>query len=166
MSLSGVSAFIMPSPSGCLGAMDGHACTSPRAWSHTLTTVWETAFGFAWGTLFGVVIGIGIGRVRWLETTLNPFIVATQVVPKVAFVPLFVVWFGFGPTSKVIVAAVLAFFPIMSNAALGTKSVDAGHRDVMNSPEGNGLAKVSQARIAERNALHSERHGGRHRARS
>ena len=47
--------------------------------------------------------------------------------------PLFIVWFGFGATSKVIVAAVLAFFPILTNTVLGVKSVDAGHRDVMTS---------------------------------
>jgi NitT/TauT family transport system permease protein len=74
-----------------------------------------------------------IARIRWLELTLNPFIVATQVIPKVALVPLFVVWFGFGVTSKVIVAAVLAFFPILTNTVLGVKSIDEGHRDVMTS---------------------------------
>ena len=64
---------------------------------------------------------------------MNPFIVATQVIPKVALLPLFVVWFGFGITSKVIVAAVLAFFPILTNTVLGVKSIDTGHRDVMTS---------------------------------
>jgi NitT/TauT family transport system permease protein len=72
-----------------------------------------------------------IARARWLELTLNPFIVATQVIPKVALVPLFVLWFGFGITSKVIVAAVLSFFPILTNTALGVKSIEEGHRDVM-----------------------------------
>jgi NitT/TauT family transport system permease protein len=72
-----------------------------------------------------------IARIRWLELTLNPFIIATQVIPKVALVPLFVVWFGFGITSKVIVAGVLAFFPILTNTVLGVKSIDEGHRDVM-----------------------------------
>ena len=66
-----------------------------------------------------------------LEKMLNPFIVATQVVPKVALVPLFVVWFGFGITSKVVIAAVLAFFPILLNTLLGVKSVDRGHREVL-----------------------------------
>lgn len=51
--------------------------------------------------------------------------------PKVALVPLFIVWFGFGSTSKIIVAAVLAFFPILTNTALGVKSVHVGYREVM-----------------------------------
>ena len=95
--------------------------------------MYATLLGFAWALAVGVPLGITIGRRRWLEATLNPFIVATQVVPKVALVPLFVVWFGFGVTSKVIIAAVLAFFPILTNTVLGVKSIDAGHRDVMTS---------------------------------
>ena len=129
---SGVSAFIVPPPGSVWQAWLA-MLASPRAWGHTGTTVAETAMGFAWGSLAGIALGVIIGRVRWLELTLNPFVIATQVVPKVAFVPLFVVWFGFGPTSKVIVAAVLAFFPILSNTVLGTKSVDPGYRDVMSS---------------------------------
>jgi NitT/TauT family transport system permease protein len=132
VSLSGVSKFILPAPVSVWNAWMV-LLASPKAWAHLWTTVGETSVGFIWGTIVGVALGIVIGRLRWLEVTLTPFIIATQVVPKVAFVPLFVVWFGFGPTSKVIVAAVLAFFPILSNAVLGTKSVDAGHRDVMTS---------------------------------
>src|SRR5690606_40742053 len=54
-------------------------------------------------------------------------------IPKVALVPLFVIWFGFGMTSKVRVGAILAFFPIMLHVLLGVRSVDPGHRDVMRS---------------------------------
>ena len=113
---------------------------SPRAWGHAETTVYETLVGFLWGLFIGVGLGVLIGRIRWLEMTLNPFIVAIQVVPKVAFVPLFVVWFGFGITSKVIVSAVLAFFPILTNTVLGVKSIESGHRDVMTSLNASRLA--------------------------
>jgi NitT/TauT family transport system permease protein len=127
-----VSAFILPPPSAVWHAWL-ELLASPRDWRHAGYTAMETIIGFVWGTLIGVSLGIVIGRLRWLESTLNPFIVTTQVVPKVAFVPLFVVWFGFGPTSKIIVAAVLAFFPILTNTVLGVKSIDPGHRDVMTS---------------------------------
>lgn len=136
---TGISAFILPAPSAVWKAWLG-LLSSPRAWDDTLVTVYETLVGFAWGLVLGVGLGVLIGRIRWLETTLNPFIVGIQVVPKVAFVPLFVVWFGFGITSKVIVAAVLAFFPILSNTVLGVKSVDIGHRDVMTSLNASRLA--------------------------
>lgn len=127
---SGISAFILPTPGQAWDAYMAELRT-PGLWTHTLATLYETIAGFAWATVIGLGLGVMIGRWRWLETTLNPFIVATQVVPKVALVPLFVVWFGFGATSKVLLAATLAFFPILSNTVLGVKSVDLGHRDVM-----------------------------------
>ena len=80
-----------------------------------------------------------------LEKMLNPFIVATQVVPKVALVPLFVVWFGFGITSKVVIASVLAFFPILLNTLLGVKSVDRGHREVLASLNASRLQSMSSS---------------------
>ena len=129
---SGVSSFILPAPSAVWDSwMD--MLGSSRAWRHTWITVYVTLVGFAWALVIGVGLGVLLGRTRWLELTLNPFIVATQVIPKVALLPLFVVWFGFGNTSKIIVAAILAFFPILTNTVLGVKSVDAGHRDVMTS---------------------------------
>lgn len=128
----GVSSFILPAPSAVWDSwMD--MLGSSRAWRHTWMTVYVTLVGFAWALIIGVGLGVLLGRTRWLELTLNPFIVATQVIPKVALLPLFVVWFGFGNTSKIIVAAILAFFPILTNTVLGVKSVDAGNRDVMTS---------------------------------
>jgi NitT/TauT family transport system permease protein len=129
---TGISAFILPSP-GAVGHEFVLLLEQPRTWQHIYATVYATAAGFAWAIVVGVGLGVLIARVRWLEQTLNPFIVATQVIPKVALVPLFIVWFGFGITSKVIVAAVLAFFPILTNTVLGVKSIDEGHRDVMTS---------------------------------
>lgn len=127
-----VSSLILPPPTAVIGGlvdMIGEAST----WRHVWVTAYETILGFTFATVIGVSLGAVLGKILWLEKTLNPFIIATQVVPKVALVPLFVVWFGFGPTSKVIVSAVLAFFPILTNTLLGIKSVDLGHRDVMNS---------------------------------
>jgi len=127
---AGVSPLILPRP-GAVWQAWLELLADRRAWHHTWMTVYATLTGFAYATVLGVGLGVLIARARWLEQTLNPFIVATQVIPKVALVPLFVLWFGFGITSKVIVAAVLSFFPILTNTALGVKSIDEGHRDVM-----------------------------------
>jgi len=130
VSVSKISAFILPSPAAVWAAWKQIIVAAPT-WKHTWATVYETLAGFFWASIIGIALGVALGRVRWLEVTLNPFIVATQVIPKVALVPLMIVWFGFGMTSKMVIAAVLAFFPILSNTVLGVKSVDAGHRDVM-----------------------------------
>lgn len=128
----GISPLILPKPGAVWHAWI-EMLQSPRAWFHTYMTAYETLVGFVIGAAVGVGLGILVGRFRWLEMTLNPFLIATQVIPKVAFIPLFVLWFGFGATSKIIVAAVLAFFPIMTNTLLGIRSIDPGHRDVMTS---------------------------------
>jgi len=128
--LGKVSPFILPTPASVWHAWLG-LLASERAWIDTAMTVYATLLGFVWAVGVGVMLGVLIARIRWLEQTLNPFIVASQVLPKVALVPLFVVWFGFGVTSKVLIAATLAFFPILTNTVLGVKSIDRGHRDVM-----------------------------------
>lgn len=128
--MAGVSPLILPRPGAVWHAWI-EMLGDRRAWHHTWMTVYATLTGFAYAATIGIVLGVLIARARWLELTLNPFIVATQVIPKVALVPLFVLWFGFGITSKVIVAAVLSFFPILTNTALGVKSIEEGHRDVM-----------------------------------
>jgi NitT/TauT family transport system permease protein len=128
--LSGISAFILPTPESVWHAWIG-LLQSKRAWIDTVMTIYATLLGFLWAMAAGVGLGVLIARVRWLEQTLNPFIVASQVLPKVALVPLFIVWFGFGVTSKVLIAATLAFFPILTNTVLGVKSIDRRHGDVM-----------------------------------
>ncbi len=127
-----VSPFILPKPGDVLGAWF-ELLNTKSTLRHSWATIYETIAGFACALVAGVVMGAVLGKMPWLERTLNPFIVASQVVPKVALVPLFVVWFGFGPTTKILLAAVLAFFPIFTNTLLGVKSVDLGHRDVMTS---------------------------------
>jgi NitT/TauT family transport system permease protein len=125
-----VSRFIVPPPAAVAESFIDLLST-PSTFRHTWITLYETLAGFVIACVVGVGLGAVLGKTPWLEKALNPFIVATQVVPKVALVPLFILWFGFGPEAKIVVAAVLAFFPILTNTVLGVKSVDLGHRDVM-----------------------------------
>jgi len=120
VSVFGVSKFILPTPAD-VGEAVLRMLADPATWGHVLITLTEVALGFLAALAFGLVAGVVLGRAEWLE----------RVVPKVAFIPLFVIWFGFGVTSKIIMAATLAFFPIMLNVMLGVRSVERGHRDVM-----------------------------------
>jgi NitT/TauT family transport system permease protein len=128
----GVSEFVLPQPENVLGGMVD-VVQSRGFWTHVRATLTATLVGFAIALVLGVAMGAVLGRIRWLERALRPVIVASQVVPKVALVPLFIVWFGFGVTSKIVIAATLAFFPIMLNVMLGVRSVEPGHHDVMRS---------------------------------
>lgn len=128
-----ISQFVLPAPE-TVGAALVELSMRPEIWTvHARTTLIEAVAGFAIALVSGVVIGAVLGRILWLERAVRPMLVAFQVVPKVALIPLFVIWFGFGMTSKIIIAAILAFFPIMLNVLLGVRSVDPGHRDVMRS---------------------------------
>jgi NitT/TauT family transport system permease protein len=127
-----VSEFVLPQPEDVAAAMVD-VVQSQGFWGHVRTTLVETLVGFGIALVLGVALGAVLGRIMWLERALRPVIVASQVVPKVALIPLFIVWFGFGVTSKIVIAALLAFFPIMLNVLLGVRSVEPGHRDVMRS---------------------------------
>src|SRR5690606_13166896 len=97
----GVSEFVLPPPEAVLGALIELA-GRPEVWTvHTRTTLIEAVAGFGIALVSGVVVGAVLGRVVWLERAVRPMVVAFQVIPKVALVPLFVIWFGFGMTSKV-----------------------------------------------------------------
>ncbi len=139
----GVSKLILPPPSLVMEAW-WESLTRSSTWYHTGITAWETVLGFFFGAVAGVGLGALLGKMPRLEKMLNPFIIATQVVPKVALVPLFVVWFGFGMTSKVVIASVLAFFPILLNTVLGVKSVDRGHIEVLASLNASRWQTVTQ----------------------
>ena len=125
-----VSPFVLPQPEQVLDGM-GEVIQSKSFTTHLRVTLTETLLGFGIALVLGVAMGAILGRVLWLERAVRPLVVAAQVVPKVALVPLFIVWFGFGITSKVVIVAILAFFPIMLNTLLGVRSVEPGHRDVM-----------------------------------
>jgi NitT/TauT family transport system permease protein len=126
----GISRFVLPQPEQVVGGMVD--VIGQRDFSgHLWVTLTETMIGFGIALVTGVAMGAVLGRILWLERALRPLVVAAQVVPKVALVPLFIVWFGFGMTSKIVIVAILAFFPIMLNTLLGTRSVEPGHRDVM-----------------------------------
>lgn len=120
-----VSALVLPPPEDVLFAFVRLFVTG-EIWYHLLVTVAEFTGGFAIACIVGVTLGMMLGRNDVLDTIFKPFVIALQVTPKVALIPLFILWFGFGLESKIIVSAVLAFFPVFANTYLGARSVDRG----------------------------------------
>lgn len=97
-------------------------------WEATWLTLQETLWGFGIGAVLGLVIGALTGTFKLFRTALWPFVVAFQNTPRVALAPVFLTWFGFGMTSKVVMAAVICFFPVVINTVAGLASVDDNAR--------------------------------------
>lgn len=136
--VSDISEFVIPTPEATWASLVELVLDSETWTVHVWITVFETIVGFAIAVVTGVGLGALLGKFYWLERALRPIIVALQVIPKVALIPIFVIMFGFGVTSKVVIAAILAFFPIMLNVMLGVRSVDPGQREVMRSLDASG----------------------------
>ena len=89
---------------------------------HSFITTYETVAGFLLSALIGIPIAAAVATWRWVERMLYPLLVASQTVPKVAIAPLFIVWLGFGFLPKIIIAFLVAFFPVVISTVVGLKS--------------------------------------------
>ncbi|HRD98336.1 MAG TPA: ABC transporter permease [Rubrivivax sp.] len=116
-----VPAFILPPPSAIatqLLTMAG----SPLFWTDLAVTLHEVLAGYVLAIVLAVVLGVAIAQLPILELSLMPYIVAFQTIPSVALAPLFLQWFGYGTASKVVMAALIAFFPILVNVIAGLQA--------------------------------------------
>jgi len=87
-------------------------------------TLSEALYGWVIGVLTGVVLGIALGRVRFLADVFGPYVKILNAMPRIVLAPIFLIWFGLGPASKVAAAVVLVFFPVFFNAFQGAREVD------------------------------------------
>jgi NitT/TauT family transport system permease protein len=100
---------------------------------HAAATLQEVLAGLALGGSTAVFLGYLLAKSIRLERALSPYIVASQSVPVVAIAPLLVIWFGPGPFSKMLISALIVFFPILVNTIVGVRSVSDDLRDLMRS---------------------------------
>jgi len=82
---------------------------------HTAITAMQVGIGFVLGVLLGVLCGFALGMSPTAEFVLSPYILALQIAPKVAFAPLFIIWFGYTVYPKILVCVLIVFFPVMIN---------------------------------------------------
>ncbi len=92
---------------------------------HTYVTLQEMLLGLLVGTTTALLLGYAVAHSRWLAYLLEPVIITSQAVPILALAPLLTVWFGPGLSSKVVVCALIVFFPILVNVVTGLQSIDA-----------------------------------------
>jgi NitT/TauT family transport system permease protein len=118
---TGIRSYLLPAPSAIATELVDSA---PHLARHGLTTITEALLGFAISAVVGVATAILIVYSRFLRSVLLPLLVATNATPKVAFAPLLLIWLGLGIESKVAMAFLLSFFPIVINATTGLAEVE------------------------------------------
>jgi NitT/TauT family transport system permease protein len=130
VSLFDVSPLIFPGPGGVLASLYDGLMSGEILQNLTVTLI-EILGGFVVGSVLGFALGAAIGQSAILEEIVYPYIVAFQTMPKVAIAPLFVVWFGFGAASKIVITATIVFFPVVVNTIVGLRSAPRDQIDLM-----------------------------------
>lgn len=125
-----VDTFVLPAPSQIFEA-------AVRYWSpllkNSFVTLWTTLAGFALAVAFGIVLGIVVGWSRAIYRGLYPVMIGFNSIPKVAVVPILIIWFGIGVVPAVLTAFLMSFFPIAVNVATGLATVEPEMEDVLRS---------------------------------
>ena len=124
--------FILPAPAD-VWARFVKALMDGSLLYHTRITLAEIVLGLLSGILFATVTGYMLAKSRSLEKILSPYLVASQAIPVVAIAPLLVIWLGDGILSKVVICALIVFFPVLVNTVVGVRAVPSALYDLMHS---------------------------------
>ena len=131
-----IRSFVLPSPAEVFISLI-------RDWGelgpNLLFTVYEILAGFALSVVFGTGIAVAIISWRPFEKAIYPLLVGSQMIPKVAIAPLFVIWFGFGIEPKILVAFLIAFFPMVISTVIGLRSIEVEKLYLARSMGASGL---------------------------
>jgi NitT/TauT family transport system permease protein len=114
--------LVLPPPSAIAQSL-WHGLASGYFWPHLAATALELLLGVLTGCAVGFGAGVALGESALLRQLAMPYVVASQVVPKLALAPLFVLWFGFGMTSTVVITALICFFPLLENTLTALQQV-------------------------------------------
>lgn len=128
--VTGIKPYILPAPGEIALAM---AAKMPRLARAAAFTVQPMLLGFVAAVVLGVAIALGIAFSRRIEGVVYPLLVFFQIIPKIAVAPLFIIWFGFGLSPKVLLVFLLSFFPVVVSAITAFRSVDADIMDLARS---------------------------------
>jgi NitT/TauT family transport system permease protein len=121
--LTGTPEYILPAPEAVV-ERGLRAMNSGILWPHLTATLAEVVLGFGAGALAAVAIGLALGKSVVVERALSPYIVAAQAIPILALAPLLDIWFGGGLIARVLVCALIVFFPIAIATMVGIRSTD------------------------------------------
>ncbi|MBL8697114.1 MAG: ABC transporter permease [Alphaproteobacteria bacterium] len=125
-----VPVFYIPAPSRIGATL---IVGAPLYLDHLGVTLYATLASFAIAMVLGVVLGTLVSEIKFFERTLQPVLIALQAMPRIALAPIIIVWFGFGPASKIALGAFTAFFPVFVNTAQGMRATDSEQIALMRS---------------------------------
>jgi NitT/TauT family transport system permease protein len=140
VTLFAVPKYLLPSPASVLAALVSNFWLLAY---HTWITLFECALAFVLCLAVGVPLAIGIASLRWVEKSVYPLLVVSQAVPKVAIAPLLLVWIGFGMETKILIAVLISFFPIVISTVVGLKGLPT---EMVELGSSMGLTAVSMFR--------------------
>lgn len=121
--LTGTPDYILPAPE-VVAERGWRAIQSGVLWQHTAVTLSEALLGFAVGAISAIATGTALGKSVVIERVLSPYLVAAQAVPILALAPLLDIWFGGGLLARVLICALIVFFPIAIATMVGIRSTD------------------------------------------
>lgn len=124
--------FVLPAPSAIIVSLY-RGIASGVFVTNFFVTAFQTIAGFLLAAVMGTSIGALVAQFSIIERVVYPWLVALQTLPKIAIAPLIIIWAGYGISSKVIIVALVAIFPVLVNTIMGLKSCDRGKIDLMRS---------------------------------
>lgn len=134
----GVPSYIIPTVTDLVSEF-GRMAARERLVYHIVSTFVIGTVGFVVGSLLGAAIGYALGMSTLLEKVISPYLLGLQIAPKVAFAPLFIMWFGYNAWPKLIVTVLVVFFPILVNVLQSMKTVD---RDLINLARAYSMSRL------------------------
>ncbi|MEI8307303.1 MAG: ABC transporter permease [Chloroflexales bacterium] len=129
VSVGSYRAFILPTPRLVLERL-ASAATSGILWQHSSATLGEALGGFSIALVLGLSLGYVLAHIPWLERALTPLLAASQAVPVVAVAPLIILWFGPGLQSKLLIAALITFLPILLSTVIALRGIPRELREM------------------------------------
>lgn len=141
-----IPAYLLPAPSDvCLQVYRDIA--TGIIFASFFTTLIEVVVGFLVAVIAAILLGSAIALVPIVDRLLYPYVLILQTIPKIAVAPLFLIWFGYGVQSKIITAALIAFFPILVNVIAGLKTVDNDQLLLMKALRANRVQVFTKVRL-------------------
>ena len=143
---AGTTPLILPGPKDVFMRLFSYF-VSGRVWPHLFMTTQEILAGFVLGSVLGLGFGTLISESVIARKVIMPYIIVTQALPKFALAPMLVIWFGFGMAPKVIIAALIAFFPLVENTYMGLTTTPGSQLELFRALRASRITTLLKLRV-------------------